>query len=165
MRQPDSKMSSNFTLSAKLLGKMFAVSALLLGLSVMPAAAADDNGCSDATLKGDYGYAVTATSLTIPPVGPLAILGKITLDGKGNFTGSINGSIAGNILTDVPITGTYNIASDCTGTLMTIYPAFTAHFSLVIVEGAQGRREAELLATDAGTVGTGTINPVSHWRF
>jgi hypothetical protein len=67
MRQPDLKMSSNFTLSAKLLGKMFAVSALILGLSVIPAVA-DDNGCSDATLKGDYGYAVTATSLTVPPV-------------------------------------------------------------------------------------------------
>ena len=160
MKQLDSKTPSIYGLSTKLLGRMLAVSALLLGISALPAAA-DDNGCSNATLKGDYAYAVTATSLTIPPVGPLAILGKITLDGKGSFTGSVNGVIGGIvILTDVPITGTYSIASDCTGTLMTIYPAFTAHFSLVIVEGAEGRSEAETIGTDPGTVGTATIKPV-----
>ena len=87
MKQLDSKTPSIYGLSTKLLGRMLAVSALLLGISALPAAA-DDNGCSNATLKGDYAYAVTATSLTIPPVGPLAILGKITLDGKGSFTGS-----------------------------------------------------------------------------
>jgi len=125
------------------------------------AAAADNNGCSNATLKGDYGYGVNGIS-TIPPAGSVAILGKITSDGKGDFTGSANGSIAGLILTDMPITGTYSLASDCTGTLTTFYPAFTAHFSLVLVEGVEGRRDAELLETDAGTVATGTINPVSH---
>ena len=126
------------------------------------AAAADNNGCSNATLKGDYGYGVNGISITIPPVGALAVLGKITLDGKGDFTGSANASITGNILTDMPISGTYSVASDCTGTLTTFYPAFTAHFSFVIVEGVEGRKDAELLGTDAGTVATGTINPVSH---
>src|SRR6202040_619430 len=33
------------------------------------AAAADNNGCSNATLKGDYGYGVNGISITIPPVG------------------------------------------------------------------------------------------------
>jgi hypothetical protein len=126
------------------------------------AAGADNNGCSNATLKGDYGYGANGISVTIPPVGSVAILGKITADGKGDFSGSANGSIAGNILTDMPITGTYSIASDCTGTLTTFYPAFTAQFSLVLVEGVEGRREAWLLETDAGTVATGTIKPVSH---
>jgi hypothetical protein len=126
------------------------------------AAASDNNGCSNAALKGDYGYGANGISVTIPPIGSVAILGKITSDGKGDFTGSANGSIAGNILTDMPITGTYSIASDCTGTLTTFYPAFTAHFSLVLVEGVEGHREAELLETDAGTVATGSINSVSH---
>ena len=134
-----------------------AIAALLMGLSVLPAAA-DDKGCSDASLKGDYAYAVNATSLTIPPVGPLAILGKITADGKGSFSGSINGSLAGTIITDVPVTGTYSVAPDCTGTLTTVYPAHTAHFSLVLVEGIKGSKRAELLTNDAGEVGTGTVN-------
>jgi len=135
-----------------------AIVALLMGLSVLPAAAAD-KGCSDASLKGDYAYAVNGTSVTIPPVGLVAILGKITADGKGSFSGSVNGSIAGIvILTDVPITGTYGVASDCTGTLTTDYPGFTAHFSLVLVEDS---KRAQLVETDAGAVGTGTVNPVS----
>jgi hypothetical protein len=147
--------------AARRLGRLLAVPALLLGLTAM-ASATDNNGCSNASLKGDYGYAVTGTSVTIPPIGPVAFLGKITLDGKGNFTGSANGSIAGIILTDMPIPGTYSIASDCTGTLTTNYPAFTAHFSLVLIQGVEGRMVAELLETDAGTVATGTVNPVSH---
>jgi hypothetical protein len=62
----------------------------------------------------------------------------------------------------MPITGTYSIASDCTGTFTTIYPAFTARFSLVLIQGVEGRMVAELLETDAGTVATGTVNPVNH---
>ena len=143
-------------LPARVLGTL-AIAALLMGLSVLPAAAAD-KGCSNSSLEGDYAYAVNSTSLTIAPVGPVAILGKITADGQGSFSGSINGSIAGNILTDVPITGTYSVASDCTGTLTTVYPAYTAHFSLVLVEGVKGSKRAELLAIAAGTVGTGTVN-------
>ena len=143
--------------------RLLAIPALFLGLNVM-SAAAEDHGCSNATLKGDYGYSVNGTSLDIPPVGPLAILGKITLDGKGNFAGVINGSIAGNILTDVAITGTYSIGSDCTGTVVTVYPAFTAHFTLVLIDGVEGHRQAELLSTDAGTVGTGTIKPAKFDR-
>jgi hypothetical protein len=112
------------------------------------------------TLRVPFAYSVNATSLTIPPVGPLAILGKITMDGKGSFTGTINGSIAGNILPEVPITGTYSVAGDCTGSLTTIYPVFTAHFSLVLVDGADHRKHAELLAIDAGTVGTGAVKPM-----
>ena len=138
--------------------RLLAIPALLLGLNVM-SAAAEDRGCSNATLKGDYGYSVNGTSLDIPPVGPLAILGKITLDGKGNFAGTINGSIGGTLITDVAITGTYSIGSDCTGTVVTVYPAFTAHFTLVLIDGVEGRREAELLSLDAGTVGTGAFKP------
>jgi hypothetical protein len=92
----------------------------------------------------------------------LAILGKITPDGKGNFAGKIDGSIAGEILPEVPISGTYSVADDCTGSLKAIYPAFTAHFSLVLVDGVDGRKHADLLATDGGTVGTGVVKPMIH---
>ena len=134
-----------------------AIAAVLMGLSVLPAVA--DNGCSDASLKGDYAYTVNGTAVTIPPLGPVAILGKITLDGKGAFSGSVNGSIAGAfILTDVPVTGTYSVAPDCTGTLTTFYPAFTGHFRLVLVQGAKGGKTAQLVAIDEGAVGAGSVN-------
>jgi hypothetical protein len=117
---------------------------------------------STASLKGDYAYAVNGTGVTIPPAGPIAILGKITLDGRGSFSGSVNGSIAGAfLLTDAPVTGTYSVASDCTGTLTTNYPAITIHFSLVLVEGAKGSNAAELVSGESGPA-TGTLNPVVH---
>jgi hypothetical protein len=146
--------------SAKPLSRLLVLSSLAMALHSAPAFAADV--CKNADLEGAYAYSVDATSLTIAPVGPLAILGKITLDGKGNFAGIINGSIAGEILPEVPITGTYSIADDCTGSFTTIYPLFTAHFSLVLVDGVGHRKHAELLATDAGTVGTGAVKPLFH---
>ena len=133
---------------------------LAMALYSAPAFAAEV--CTNADLSGAYLYSVNATSLSIPPVGPLAILGRITLDGRGNFAGAINGSIAGEILPEVPITGTYSIAGDCTGSFTTIYPVFTAHFSLVLVDGVDHRKHAELLAIDAGTVGTGAVKPMAH---
>jgi hypothetical protein len=146
--------------SGKPLSRLLVLSSLAMALHSAPAFAADV--CKDADLEGAYVYSVDATSLTIPPVGPLAILGKITLDGKGNFAGTINGSIAGEILPEVPITGTYSIADDCAGSFTTIYPLFTAHFSLVLVDGVDHRKHAELLATDAGTVGIGAVKPMTH---
>jgi hypothetical protein len=146
--------------SAKPLRRFLVLSSLAMALHAAPAFAADV--CKTADLDGAYVYSVDATSLTVPPVGPLAILGKIILDGKGSFAGTINGSIAGEILPDVPITGTYTIDGDCTGTFKTIYPLFTAHFSLVLVDGADHRMHAELLAIDAGTVGTGAVKPMIH---
>ena len=150
-------------LPAKVLITM-AIAAVLMGLTVLPAVA-DDKGCSDASLKGDYAYAVNGTAVTTPPAGPIAILGKITLDGKGAFSGSVNGSIAGAfVLTDAPVTGTYSVASDCTGTLTTNYPAITVHFSLVLIEGAKGGMTAELVGIDVGGAVTGTVNPISIHR-
>jgi hypothetical protein len=146
-------------LPAKVLITM-AVAAVLMGLTVLPAVA-DDKGCSDASLKGDYAYEVIGTAVTLPPAGPVGILGKITLDGNGAFSGSVNGSIAGVILlTDVPVTGTYSVASDCTGTLTTNYPGVTIHFNLVLVEGARGSNGAEFVGGEGGP-STGTLNPVS----
>lgn len=145
--------------SAKPSSRLLVLSCFAMALHSAPVFASDV--CKNADLEGAYVYSVDATSLTIPPVGPLAILGKITLDGKGNFAGTINGSIAGEILPEVPITGTYSIAGDCTGSFTTIYPLFTAHFSLVLVDGVDHRKHAELLATDAGTVGTGAVKPMT----
>ena len=146
--------------SAKPLSRLLVLSSLAMALHSAPAFA--DDVCKNADLDGAYAYSVDATSLTVPPVGPLAILGRITLDGKGNFAGTINGSIAGEILPEVPITGTYSIADDCTGSFTTIYPLFTAHFSLVLFDGVDHRKQAELLAIDAGTVGTGAVRPMTH---
>jgi hypothetical protein len=160
MRSVPSKLFGFCASSAKPLSRLLALSAFTMALQ--SASAFADEVCANGDLSGAYAYSVGATSLTVPPVGPLAILGKMTLDGKGHFAGKINGSIAGEILTEVPITGIYSIADDCTGSFTTIYPFFTAHFSLVLVDGVEHHKHAELLATDAGTVGTGAVKPMIH---
>jgi len=160
MHSVPSKLFGLHASSAKPLIRFLVLPALAMALQSAPPFAADV--CTNADLHGAYVYSVNATSLTIPPVGPLAILGKITLDGKGNFAGTINGSIAGEILLEVPITGTYSIADDCTGSFTTIYPLFMAHFSLLLVDGGDHRKHAELLAIDAGTVGTGAVKSMFH---
>jgi len=133
--------------SAKPFSRLLVLSSLAMVLHSAPAFANDV--CRNADLEGAYAYSVDATSLTIPPVGPLAILGRITLDGRG-------------ILPEIPITGTYSIDGDCTGSFTTIYPLFTAHFSLVLVDGGDHRKQAKLLAIDAGTVGTGALRHMTH---
>ncbi len=86
MKQLDSKMSSNLTPTARLVGRMLAVTALMLGLSVIPAAA-EDNGCNNATLKGDYGWTIQGYQPnpdgTQSPNKGIAIT---HFDGAGKFT-------------------------------------------------------------------------------
>lgn len=158
MRSVLSNVAALAAPSSKHLVRLLVVPALSLAIHSAPAFAA--HGCTNADLNGAYAYSVDATSLTVPPAGPLAILGKINLDGRGSFTGTINGSIAGNILPEVPITGTYSVAGDCTGSFTTVYPVFTAHFSLVLIDDAENHKHAELISNDAGTVGTGAVKPM-----
>ena len=54
MKSIDLKSFSICNPSARVLGRMLAISAFMLGLSVIPAVA-EDNGCSDATLTEAYG--------------------------------------------------------------------------------------------------------------
>jgi hypothetical protein len=134
---------------------------LLAAMALRSAPAFAGNVCSNADLQGAYVYSVGFTAINFPPNGPGAIMGKITLDGRGNFAGTVNGSVAGVIsLVDVPITGTYSIAVDCTGSWTTIYPGLTAQFSLVLVDDIDGRKHAEFIGNGADAVATGTVKPM-----
>jgi hypothetical protein len=117
--------------------------ALLLGLCISVYASA---ACSNATLVGNYGFTITGVTTK----GLLsASVGQLTADGKGNFTGVLTNSTAGVISSNVALTGTYSIKTNCTGTT-TITPSGSkpTNFSLVVVSnGAQ----FELTDTDAGT--------------
>ena len=51
------------------------------------AQAQGDEGCSEATLDGEYAFSITACTPPGLPNGPPAVaLGIETFDGKGNFT-------------------------------------------------------------------------------
>ena len=87
--------------------------------------------CTNATLKGGYGFFVQAILL---PGTPRSILGVITFDGKGTFTTTLTFNTDGMIsyLTD---TGPYKVNADCTGTLVT--SGGTGTVDIVIVDGGK----------------------------
>jgi hypothetical protein len=74
-----------------------------------PAASAT---CSNASVKGVYGILSTGLNGSLQPA---ATVNRVVLDGAGNATGSATKSINGSIVT-YTFTGTYQIASNCTGT-------------------------------------------------
>jgi hypothetical protein len=103
---------------------------MLTAVIALPAlsgvARSDDYGCSNATLEGEYAFAVTAyTPPGLPNGPPLVAAGIKTFDGKGGFTqrdyrgdslrttGQTDFSPAGQE------TGTYTVNSDCTGSAVT----------------------------------------------
>ncbi len=115
---------------------------LLLGLCFSVYASA----CTNATLLGNYGFTLTG----VDAMGQLsASVGQLTADGKGNFTGIFANSTAGVISTNVALTGTYSINTNCTGTTTLTPSGGTAgNFSLVVVSAGT---QFELTNTKAGS--------------
>jgi len=135
-------------------------------LGIVPAAQADDKGCSNATLKGTFGYTTTGF-ITAPPTlaGPFASVGTQTFDGKGATTARAMVSQNGNIV-PVTIAGTYTVNPDCTGTFtLQISPVgITTHVFFVIDDSATVFRAIQ---TDPGVVVTGVARrqfSLGDWR-
>ena len=66
---------------------LIVVFAAVFVLGVLPRAQADEHrGCSEASLKGSFGFTSTGTLLALPPpnAGPFAEIGRQTFDGNGN---------------------------------------------------------------------------------
>ena len=99
------------------------VFATVFALSVVPGARAGERReCTDASLKGSFGFSATGTLLALPPgfAGPFAEVGRQTFDGRGNTDGTATLSANGNIVKGVTVQGTYMVNADCTGS-MTIF--------------------------------------------
>ena len=105
--------------------------------------------CTVAGLKGNFG--IEANGVFIG-VGAVALDGLFALDGKGNVSGTESGSIAGSIFTAQAVSGTYGVASNCTGTLTVTVLGQTEHSSFVVTNGGKGML---VLETDANTVVSG----------
>jgi len=118
--------------------------------------------CTNAAVEGGFGFEATGVFLAgAPATGPVAFIGELKFavndSGKGEITGHVASSEDGTILTfaDEPVTGSYRVAADCTGTA-TIKPKGgpELHFSLVVVDGG---KQMLAIETDADTVVSGTL--------
>jgi hypothetical protein len=78
------------------------------------AGGADDFGCSNATLKGEYAFGVT--NFTIPQV----VAGIKVFDGNGNLTQRdyIGNSVPAEFAPPGQERGTYTVNPDCTGSMV-----------------------------------------------
>jgi hypothetical protein len=105
-----------------------------------------DGGCSNATLRGAYGFFRTGATAQ----GPLAAVGVGTYDGVGFFTVTQTTSRNG-VFTQGSFGGTYEIYSDCSGRLLSIDgQTVTAYLSVV-----DGGKEIFMLSASAGNSITG----------
>ncbi len=118
--------------------------------------------CTNAGIKGDHGLQLAGVFLSGAPfTGPVDLIGELVLSvnksGDGVIGGEVAGSENGTILTfaDEPVTGSYSVSSDCTGTA-TITPEGQSalNFAFVIVDSG---KEMLALETDADTVVTATL--------
>jgi hypothetical protein len=118
--------------------------------------------CTNAGLKGSFGFQATGVFVTGAPfTGPLDLIGKLALSvnksGDGMITGEVAGSENGTILTftEEPVTGSYSVSSDCTGTLSITPEGQSAlNFSFAVVDGG---KELMAIETDADTVSTAAL--------
>lgn len=108
--------------------------------------------CSDATLRGSFGYTSTGTLLEafVPPpyAGPFAEVGRQTFDGKGKTDATATLSANGNIM-KVTIEGTYKVNPDCTGSMTLVSSLGTSHADFVIDDDGA---ELRAIFTESGVV-------------
>jgi hypothetical protein len=128
------------------------VTVTLFVLGIVPRAHADE--CSNATLRGSFGYASTGTLLPsyVPPPfsGPFGEVGRQSFDGYGKTYATATLSANGNIM-KVTIEGTYVVKTNCTGSMtLNVSPLdATVHAFFVIDDNGT---ELRVIGTDSGLV-------------
>ena len=110
--------------------------------------------CSNASLKGSYGYTGTGALLAayVGPTdaGPFAEVGRQTFDGKGHTDATATLSANGDI-SQVTVEGTYTVKSDCTGTMTLNIVQFGSTVDLNIVIDEDGN-EIRAIVSDVNVM-------------
>jgi hypothetical protein len=119
-------------------------------LGVVPRTQADEHReCSDASLRGSFGFTSTGALIALPAplAGPFGEIGRQTFDGRGTTDGTATLSANGNIL-KVTFDGTYTVNPDCTGSMSLFVLPIASTVTLDFVIDDDG---AELRAIVTGT--------------
>jgi hypothetical protein len=128
--------------------------ALLVLISSLQASAQDDQSCSKASLKGNYGFQFSGSIPNVLAIGGIA---RVVFDGQGNFTQTDDEQInvsgqAPVVILDRPGNGTYTINPDCTGSETLNVGGQIHHSRLVLVN--HGKKIFDM-GSDPGVVLTG----------
>jgi hypothetical protein len=108
----------------------FVVFASMFVVGAVPNAQARQ--CSNASLKGAYGFLDTHT--VVPAGTPSATIGRWNFDGKGNFTNTLTINDNGTV-THINDFGPYTVNADCTGHIGILEG--TGTIEIVLVDGGK----------------------------
>jgi len=126
--------------------------AFATGVAYRQTAGAKPLQCGNGSLSGAYGYLLTGVA---PGGVPYADAGQLVVDGNGN--GSVM-SVAnvGGAVSQVTGSGTYNVASDCSGTATITNQNGTIDYRFAIVKDGQA---ALFFGSDPGWTIAGVFTP------
>jgi hypothetical protein len=142
---------------------------LLFSLSGVTTVFASPEKCSQATLKGTYGFYEEGTIVEAfpgfpPPPVPFATAGMITYDGKGKLSGKDTTNMNGWGGAPDTFTGTYTVNPDCTySDVFTTSSGLSFHDAGTIT-GFGRLQEVDSIDTDAGVVAFGTVKKAPQGR-
>ena len=102
--------------------------------------------CSNASIKGTYGFSCEGT---VVGVGPLAVIGVLTADGNGTGSEVETISFNGDIVQGATFTVTYTVNADCTGSFVSSGLGAVFHNDFVIDDN---KKEIRLIPTEPGFV-------------
>jgi len=139
----------------KLRMQLTAVASLLILVAFAASARGQPGPCSNATLKGEYGFTITGQILGGPVAGPVAGVTLAFYDGQGHLTQVDHVLLNGNppSVQWRPATGTYTLNADCTGTEELDFTDGTPSLHLSIVVVGRGR-EIHQVVDDPGIATT-----------
>ena len=125
---------------------LWAVCLFLATVFLLPQAA--HATCTLATLNGTFNYFVGGTSQ-----GKIVVIeGTFVADGAGHFSDTNTVFIPPSLPTPNADQGTYQINSDCTGTLVFHFSSHIVHFDFALANGAT---EFYLVCSDQETILSG----------
>ncbi len=112
--------------------------------------------CSNANLTGAYGLSMNGTIISgfLVPPGFFARVGKLTFDGNGNFTGSVQTSYAGLIQPET-LAGTYSVNANCSFTTAFTVGSTASTWFGMLADTMSGANVIQ--SSPAGAVATGTL--------
>lgn len=137
---------------------------LFLALTVACCYGQDDDsqGCTNASLKGAFGFQITGTNLAL---GPFAFNGRFAVDGNGNITTGDGTEAFQGFLFDVPFIGTYVVNADCTGTADILFirsdAQLHAHLRFTLTHDG---KDLLFISQDRGTIETGIAQKIGKPR-
>jgi hypothetical protein len=128
-------------------------------LAVGAVSAKDDNAkdedagakCSEATLDGRYLFAFDGSVTEGPDKGPFAVAGYQVFHGNGKANGVFSSSANGKITRKEPLSVTYTVKANCTGTA-TVDATIVTHYDMFI---APDGSMFTFVQTDPGAVASG----------